>query len=129
MTMGRTLDQVLAELSPARRAKVEARMAEIVAEERSLKDLRTAMSKTQVSMARKLKVGQDSVSRIEQRSDMLLSTLQGYVKALGGRLHIVAEFPDRPPVRLTELGTLAEPKTAQRRKAGARRAKRQSRSA
>ena len=59
-------------------------------------------------MARKLRMGQDGVSRLERRTDMLLSTLRDYVRALGGELHIVAEFPSRPPVRLTELGSIAE---------------------
>jgi hypothetical protein len=112
--MGRTLDQVLAKLPSARRAKIAARVAEIVAEEKSLHDLRKAMNKTQVAMARKLKVGQDSISRLEQRTDMLLSTLGGYIRALGGELHLVVEFPDRPPVRLPELGMIAARACARR---------------
>jgi hypothetical protein len=63
-------------------------------------------------MARKLKIGQDSGSRIEQRTDLLLSTLRGYVRALGGELDLVAPFPDRPPVQLGELGALGDEKRA-----------------
>ena len=114
--MGRTLEQVLAKLPAARRAKIEARVAAIIAEEKSLHDLRKAMNKTQIAMARKLKVGQDSISRLEHRTDMLLSTLGDYVQALGGRLHLVVEFPDRPPVRLPELGTIANRETSPRRR-------------
>src|SRR5882724_4899508 len=114
--MGRTLEQVLAKLPAARRAKIEARVAEIVAEEKSLHDLRKAMNKTQIAMARKLKVGQDSISRLEHRTDMLLSTLGDYVQALGGQLHLVVEFPDRPPVRLPELGAIADRATSPRRR-------------
>lgn len=114
--MGRTLDQVLAKLPAARRAKIEARVTAIIAEEKSLHDLRKAMNKTQIAMARKLKVGQDSISRLEHRTDMLLSTLGDYVQALGGRLHLVVEFPDRPPVRLPELGTIANRETSPRRR-------------
>ena len=40
--------------------------------------------------------------------DLLISTLSGYVEAMGGKLHLVAEFPDRPPVTLTGIGALAE---------------------
>jgi hypothetical protein len=43
---------------------------------------------------------QDGVSRLEKRSDLLLSTLRKTVEALGGRLSLVAEFPDRGPVVL-----------------------------
>jgi hypothetical protein len=114
--MGRTLDQVMAELPAKRRAKVEARAAGLIAEELSLQDLRKAMSKTQVSMAKKLRVGQEGVSRLEKRADMLLSTLREYVHALGGDLHLVAEFPDRPPVRLTDLGLVTKRDAPRRRK-------------
>lgn len=120
--MGRTLDQVFAKLPKARRAKIEARVAELIAEEKSLHDLRKAMNKTQVAMAAKLRLGQDSISRLEHRTDMLLSTLGDYVKALGGELHLVVEFPNRPPVRLPRLGSIAKRKTATLRKRGARKA-------
>jgi hypothetical protein len=46
---------------------------------------------------------QDSVSRLEKRSDLLLSTLRKTVKAMGGNLSLVAEFPDRPPVVLSGI--------------------------
>ena len=101
--MGRTLDQKIRTLPKARRAKIRARAVELIAEEATLKDLRNAMGLTQTRMARKLKVGQDTVSRVEKRADMLLSTLSGYVEAMGGELNLVAEFPDRPPVRLHML--------------------------
>jgi hypothetical protein len=120
--MGRTLDQVFAKLPKARRAKIEARVAELIAEEKSLHDLRKAMNKTQVAMAAKLRLGQDSVSRLEHRTDMLLSTLGDYVKAMGGELHLVVEFPNRPPVRLPKLGSIAVRKTAILRERGARKA-------
>ena len=61
---------------------------------------------TQKRMARVLGVGQDSVSRLEQRSDLLLSTLRGYVEAMGGRLSIVAEFPDHEPVILSGIAAI-----------------------
>jgi hypothetical protein len=57
-------------------------------------------------IAVKLGIGQDSVSRLEQRSDLLISTLRGYVEALGGRLSLVAEFPDQHPVILSGIAAL-----------------------
>jgi hypothetical protein len=113
--MGRTLDQVMAKLPAARRRKIDARVAEIVAEEMSLQDLRKAMSRTQVSLAKQLGVGQDSISRLERRADMLLSTLSAHVEALGGSLHLVAELPDRPPVRISDLGIIVAQRVPKRR--------------
>jgi len=91
-------------LSPAQRKKVRARAAELVAEEMTLRELRKARRLTQVRIAKALKINQDSVSRLEKRSDLLLSTLRKTVAAMGGTLLLVAEFPDRRPVVLSALG-------------------------
>ena len=105
--MARTLNQVVAALPASERRKIEARARQLIAEEMSLQDLRKAVGKTQTAVAKRLKVGQDAVSKIETRSDMYISTLRGFVQAMGGELALVAQFPDRPPVRLGELGALA----------------------
>jgi len=102
----KTLDQKIKELSPARRKKVEARAAQLIAEEMSLRELRRAHKLTQERIAETLGIGQDQVSRLEQRSDLLLSTLRGYVEAMGGRLTIIAEFPHQKPVVLSGIGAL-----------------------
>ncbi len=54
-------------------------------------------------MARTLGVTQDSVSRLEKRSDLLLSTPRKTVEAMGGSLSLIAEFPDRAPVVLSGI--------------------------
>lgn len=97
------LKDKMKELSPAQRKKVEARAAELIAEEMSLRELRHARKLTQVKMAKTLGVTQDSISRLEKRSDLLLSTLRKTVVAMGGKLSLVAEFPDRAPVVLSGI--------------------------
>ncbi len=112
--MAITLDDMMKRLSPARRRKVEARAAELIAEELSLRDLRKARAKTQATLAKKLGIGQDGISRLEQRSDLMISTLGRYIESMGGELHLIAEFPDRPPVRLRGFATLdVSPQTKQ----------------
>ena len=69
----------------------------------TLRELRKARKLTQARVAKKLGITQDSVSRLEKRSDLLLSTLRKTVKAMGGNLFLVAEFPDRPPVVLSGI--------------------------
>jgi transcriptional regulator with XRE-family HTH domain len=81
----------------------------------TLKDLRQAAQQTQAQLAAALGVGQDTISRLEKRSDMLLSTLRHYVESMGGQLNLVAQFPNRPPVVIEHLGV--EPATP--RKSGA----------
>jgi len=93
----------IGKLSPARRRKVEARAKELIAQEMTLRELRKARKLTQVRMAKALGINQDSVSRLEKRSDLLLSTLRKTVEAMGGNLSLVAEFPDRAPVVLSGI--------------------------
>lgn len=96
-------EHILATLPPEERATIEKRAEELRCEYKTLQDLRRARQLTQERLAELLVVGQDSVSRLEQRSDLLLSTLRSYVAAMGGRLRLTVEFPDRPPVDLSSL--------------------------
>jgi transcriptional regulator with XRE-family HTH domain len=115
--MGRTVNEKLNELPQPRREKIERRVAELIVEEYSLRDLRRALGRTQTKIASTLKVGQDTVARYEQRSDMLLSTLRRYVEAAGGTLSLVADFPNRPSVRLKGIGDIgveSQPRRTQR---------------
>lgn len=97
------VNDVIAGLDPARRRKVEERAAELIAEEMTLRELRKARQLTQASVAAELGITQDGVSRLEQRSDLLLSTLRRAVEAMGGSLSLVARFPDRPPIELSGI--------------------------
>ncbi|MBI3089637.1 MAG: XRE family transcriptional regulator [Candidatus Tectomicrobia bacterium] len=101
--MATRLRDKMKKMDAARRDKIEARAAELMAEEMSLRDLRRAHHLTQQRLAELLGVGQEGISRLEKRSDLLLSTLRGYLEAMGGQLRIVAEFPDRPPVSLSNF--------------------------
>ncbi len=49
--------------------------------------------------------------RLEQRSDLLISTLRGYVEAMGGRLSLIAEFPNQDPVVLAGLAAIESAET------------------
>jgi DNA-binding XRE family transcriptional regulator len=102
----RTLDEMVASLPPHRRAKVTARGKQLVAEEMALRHLREAHNLTQQRMAELLQISQASVSKIETRADMLLSTLRSYVEAMHGHLRLVAEFPDGI-VEVSSLGDAA----------------------
>jgi len=119
--MARKLDDVMAALTPERKMRVQTRAMELA----TLKDLRQAAQQTQQDLAAALGVGQDTISRLEKRSDMLLSTLRHYVQSMGGKLNLVAEFPNRPPVVINHLGMEkpASPKAPGGRGAAGRRSK------
>jgi transcriptional regulator with XRE-family HTH domain len=97
------LDDVLQGLPTERRERLEQLGNERLEEYRTLQDLRKARDLTQVRMAETLGVKQENISRLEKRSDLLLSTLRSYVGAMGGTLELVARFPDRHPVVLSSL--------------------------
>ena len=82
-------------MTPAQRKKVEARAADLIGEEMTLRELRHVRKLTQVKIVKTLGVTQDGVWRLEKRSDFLQSTLRKTVEAMGGNLSLVAEFPDR----------------------------------
>ena len=103
--MARKLDDVMAALPKARQQRVEARAMELA----TLKDLRQAVQQTQEQLAATLGVRQDTISRLEKRSDMLLSTLRHYIESMGGKLELVAQFPNRPPVVIEHLGADVTP--------------------
>ncbi len=98
-----TLNKILEEMSPERRARIDQLAAEMRAEI-NLREMRRLRKLTQARLSKKLKIGQEGVSRIEKRTDLYLSTLRSYVEAVGGKLSLVVEFPDRPPVILARLG-------------------------
>ena len=109
------LDTVIKSVSLKRQEKIAARSIELLAEEMTLQQLRTACNLTQVRVAKALGINQDSVSRLENRSDLLMSTLRKAVKALGGDLVVVARFSGRPSVVLSGLGQIDQPKAKARR--------------
>jgi DNA-binding XRE family transcriptional regulator len=102
-----TLEDFMQDFTPEERAKVAARTAELVEEELTLRDLRHAQRLTQERMANLMGVEQENVSRLERRADLLLSTLSSYVAAMGGKLRLVAEFPNRQPVTIA-LGDITD---------------------
>lgn len=101
--MSTNVNDKIRNLSPAQRKKVELRAAQLIAEEMTLRELRRARKLTQTRMAKALGISQDSISRLEKRSNLLLSTLRKTIEAMGGNLSLVATFPDRAPVVLSGI--------------------------
>jgi len=104
--MTRTLNDVIKGLPLDQQQEIEVQAERLIEDEMTLRDLRKAHDLTQERMAEALHISQDGVSRIEKRSDFLLSTLSSYVEAMGGTLRLIAEFPDRKPVLLSSLNGL-----------------------
>src|SRR5580704_10413677 len=104
--MARTLDEVIAGLPADQQQDIAAKAAQLIEDEMTLRDLRKAHELTQTRMAEALHISQNGVSRIEKRSDFLLSTLRSQFEAMGGRLRLIAEFPNRRPVTIAGLDVI-----------------------
>jgi ribosome-binding protein aMBF1 (putative translation factor) len=97
------LNDMLKRLPKARREKVRRQTEHLITEYTSLRKLRQARSQKQATLARKLKVKQAAVSKIESRKDMYVSTLRSLIEAMGGQLEITAKFPGNKLVNLTHF--------------------------
>jgi transcriptional regulator with XRE-family HTH domain len=91
-------------MSPEARARAEERAKEL-RQEIDLAQLRQALKLSQQQLAKKMRVNQPEVAKIEKRADMLLSTLAGVLRAMGAELKIVASFPDHD-IHIQRLGKI-----------------------
>ncbi len=102
--MAKKYKQLRARMDAKRRQRSATR-AQTMLSEMSLQELRRARKLSQETLADLLGQRQSGISKIEQRTDMYVSTLRKYVEAMGGHLDIVARFPDGE-VRITQFEDL-----------------------
>jgi DNA-binding XRE family transcriptional regulator len=103
--MTRSFSELTKDLSPERRERIEQRKEQL-REEMTLSELRKAFLLTQDTLATALNVKQAEISKIENRADMLMSTLRNFVQAMGGDLEVRAVFPDRT-IEIANFSSLA----------------------
>jgi transcriptional regulator with XRE-family HTH domain len=84
-------------MSLERRARNEARVQTALIH-MALQELRQSLSLTQQDLASKLDLSQPALSKLEHQEDIQVSTLAGYIEALGGQLKLVASFPEKEVV-------------------------------
>jgi transcriptional regulator with XRE-family HTH domain len=107
--MAKKFSELRGKLSPEAQARAAAR-SEGMLLEIQLRELRKSRNVTQVEIAEAMGVEQGAVSKLERRSDMYLSTVYEYVRALGGELKLVASFPEGDiPVQSFEVQGNARP--------------------
>ena len=98
------------EFSPKRRARVDAKKAELRSA-MALHELRRARELTQKALGKALNVNQPAVAKLERRTDMYVSNLRAYIEAVGGRLNITAQFP-QGNVTITNFSDSRKPSRA-----------------
>lgn len=108
MTKGPNLQRIWNDLSEDRKERIKDRAQALEEEYLTLQKLRKVTGLTQEGLSKQLNMRQENISRLEKRSDMLLSTLLQYVEAVGGKLILTVEMPNRPPIQLSGLGDLLD---------------------
>jgi transcriptional regulator with XRE-family HTH domain len=93
-------------LTPEQRAKVDELARKLIAEEKTLREIRKARDYSQAALAELLGMNQGDLSKFERRTDAYLSTIRRYIEAMGGTLELIATFPETGPVKITNLGEL-----------------------
>ena len=91
--MAKSFNDLRKNMSPERRAKIETRTQELLAD-LPLQEIRHARQLSQEEVAQKLHVKQAAVSKMERRTDLYISTLRKHIQAMGGVLILHAEFPE-----------------------------------
>ena len=106
--MSKPFKNLISKMSPEAQKRAKDRTQAMLLE-MSLQELRQHVAElTQADVAQLLDVTQAFVSKFERRDDVLLSTLYGYVQALGGELELRAKFPGREDVKVTQFEQLSK---------------------
>lgn len=100
--MTKSLDELRENIKPSVQAAARAKAVELIAE-MSLSETRKSRGLNQATVASKLNIAQSNISQMESRPDALLSTLNQYISALGGKLEVYASFPDGQQVRISQF--------------------------
>lgn len=103
--MARKFAELIAEMSPERQARVAERTAQMI-REMPLHELRQARQLSQEALADALETSQSSISKLERRVDVYVSTLRRYIESMGGELDIIARFPEGS-VRINQFEDIA----------------------
>lgn len=118
--MGRSLNDIIAALPAEEQAAIDTRYQDLKQEVEGLRELRQIAGKAQAEIASALNIKQPSVSQIERQTDMYLSTLRSYVEAVGGELELTVKLPQRPALRIHQLGDASAPPQITTRRPGTR---------
>lgn len=104
--MAKKFRDLVAQMSPERQAEIAARTEELL-REMPLHELRQARRLSQEELASTLETSQSSISKLERRVDVYVSTLRRYIESMGGELDIIARFPDGS-VRINQFESLGD---------------------
>jgi transcriptional regulator with XRE-family HTH domain len=105
--MAKKFEELWLKMPEESRARADAKAKKLLAE-MSLDRMRRARGLSQEALAQRLNVKQPSIAKLEQRTDMYISTLRDHIRALGGELEIIARFPGGD-IKITNFSQIEKP--------------------
>ncbi len=93
--MAKPLSELTKDFSPERKVRINKGGELLLMEYDLVSKLRKDQELTQKELADILEIRQSAVSKLESQSDVMIQTLERYIRALGGELELRAKFPDR----------------------------------
>ena len=102
--MSKKFSELRAKMTPEAQERAATQAKQMLAE-MPLNELRQARGLSQKMLADALHVQQPAIAKLEQRTDMYISSLRSHIEAMGGQLDVVARFPDGS-VKITNFGGL-----------------------
>lgn len=109
MGKGVRFRDIFDQLPKERQDRIMAEFEKLNTEYLALQQVRQAAGMTQTEVADAMDMAQSNVSKLENQTDLHVSTLKRYVEALGGELHISATLPGKPPIELTSYNNPQQP--------------------
>lgn len=91
--MAKPFKHLTKKMSVTSQAKIKEKTKQML-QDMPLQELRQALHMSQEKLAEILSTKQANISRMERRTDMFISTLRSYIEAMGGKLDIIARFPE-----------------------------------
>ena len=103
--MAKKFKELRAKMSPEAQALADKKAQDMLAK-MPLKELRQARGLSQKKLAEALHIQQPSIAKMERRTDMYISTLRSHIEAMGGKLEVLAKFPDGSTVQIDNFSDL-----------------------
>lgn len=103
-----TFAEHLSKLPIERQERINESAKKLIAHEMSLQEMRKALAISQTEMAERLELGQGDISKFERREDVYVSSVRKYIEAMGGKLELIAKFPEKRRYKIKNIGELAD---------------------
>jgi transcriptional regulator with XRE-family HTH domain len=112
--MAKSFDALVKRTTTKKTRERAARRTQELLQELLLSEIREMAGKSQQQVAKAIGIKQPSLSKLESQSDMQISTLQRIINALGGKLEVIARFPNSA-VKIEQFDTAAVRREGKRR--------------